>query len=137
MLWRRRVQRTNVIRVEGVQIPYHVDCLRHLQHRPDQISCPIHPIKKTIASYVQRSVGKEAYLVEQTIRAGVLQAIDISPPVPANDPDADDLAIVRVEVARAAAKRRITLNQDIKKGFDTVYDQCSQELRDKLESFDG
>ena len=33
-------------------------------------------------------------------------------------------------------KRRITLNQDLKKGFDTVYDQCSQEVRDKLESSD-
>ena len=35
------------------------------------------------------------------------------------------------------AKRRITLNQDLKKGFVTVYDQCSQEVRDKLESSDG
>ena len=35
------------------------------------------------------------------------------------------------------AKRRITLNQDLKKGFATVYDQCSQEVRDKLESSDG
>ena len=31
------------------------------------------------------------------------------------------------------AKRRITLNQDLKKGFATVYDQCYQEVRDKLE----
>ena len=35
------------------------------------------------------------------------------------------------------AKRRITLNQDLKKGFATVYDQCYQEVRDKLESSDG
>ena len=35
------------------------------------------------------------------------------------------------------AKRRITLNQDLKKGFATVYDQCSQEVKDKLESLDG
>ena len=34
------------------------------------------------------------------------------------------------------AKRRITLNQDLKKGFDTVYDQCYQEVMDKLESSD-
>ena len=34
-------------------------------------------------------------------------------------------------------KRRITLNQDLKKGFATVYDQCYQEVRDKLESLDG
>ena len=63
--------------------------------------------------------------------------IDIPPPVPANDPEADDLIIIREEVVRAVAKRRITLNQDLKKGFVTVYDQCSQEVRDKLESSDG
>ena len=34
-------------------------------------------------------------------------------------------------------KRRTTLNQDLKKVFATVYDQCSQEVRDKLESSDG
>ena len=34
------------------------------------------------------------------------------------------------------AKRCITLNQDVKKGFSTVYDQCSQEVRDKLELSD-
>ena len=66
-------------------------------------------------------------MVAQTIRTGVLQTIDLPPPVPANDPDADDLVIVREEVVRAVAKRRITLNQYLKKGFATVYDQCSQE----------
>ena len=76
-------------------------------------------------------------MVAQTIRMGVLKKIDLPPPVPANDPDADDLTIVRVEVVRAVAKRLITLNQDLKKGFATMYDQCSQEVRDKLESSDG
>ena len=51
-----------------------------------------------------------------------------------NDPDVDDLTIVRVEVVRAVAKRRITLNQDLKKRFATVYYQCYQEVREKLES---
>ena len=54
-------------------------------------------------------------MLAQTIRTGVLQTIDLPPPVQANDPDADDLTIVRVEVVRAVAKRRITLNQDFKK----------------------
>ena len=29
-----------------IKIPYRRDCLRHLQHGPEQIRCPIHPIKK-------------------------------------------------------------------------------------------
>ena len=81
-------------------------------------------------SYIQRSVGNEAYLIAQTIRTGVLQTINLPPPVPENDKEADEIAIVRVEVVRAVAKRRITLNQDLKKGFATVYDQCSKEVRD-------
>ena len=93
--------------------------------------------RKNIASYVQHSVGKEAYLVAQTIRTGVLQTINLTPPVPVNDPEADELIIIREEVVRAVVKRCITLNQDLKKGFATVYVQCSQEVRDKLESSDG
>ena len=92
--------------------------------------------RKNIASYIQCSVGKEAYLVAQTIRTGVPQTIDIPPPVPANNPEADDLIIVREEVVRVVSKRHITLNQDLNKGFATVYDPCSEEVRDKLESSD-
>ena len=61
-------------------------------------------------------------MVAQMIRMGVLQTINLPPPVPANDPEADDLIIVREEVVRVVVKRRITLNQDLKKGFATVYD---------------
>ena len=93
--------------------------------------------RKNIASYIQRSVGKEACMVVQTIRTVVLQTINLPPPVPANDPDADDLIIVREKEVRVVYKRRITLNQDLKKVFATVYNQCSQEVRDKLESSDG
>ena len=93
--------------------------------------------RKNISSYIQRSVGKEAYLVAQTIRTGVLQMIDLPPPVLAKDPDTGNLIIVIEEAVRAVAKRRITLNQDLKKGFSVVYNQCYQEERDKLESSDG
>ena len=51
--------------------------------------------RKNIAGYVQRSIGKEAYTVAQTIRTGVLQKIDLPPHVTANDPEADDLIIIR------------------------------------------
>ena len=63
--------------------------------------------------------------------------INLPHPVTAKYPDADDPIIVREEVVRAVANRCITLNQDLKKGFSTVYDQCFQKLRDKLESSDG
>ena len=53
----------NAVHIEGIQIPYRIDRLQHLQHGPEQIRYPIHTIKKNIASYIQRSIGKEAYLV--------------------------------------------------------------------------
>ena len=40
--------------------------------------------RENVASYIQRSVEKEAYLIAQTIRTGVLQTINLPPPVPAN-----------------------------------------------------
>ena len=52
--------------------------------------------RKKNASYIQRSIGKEAYLVAQIIGMGVLQTINLPPPVLANDPDTDDLTIVRL-----------------------------------------
>ena len=45
-LLRWRVKRTNAVHIEGVQIPYCRYHLQHLQHGPEQIRCPIHPIKK-------------------------------------------------------------------------------------------
>ena len=59
-----------------------------------KFSAQFTPSRKNIASYSQRSVEKEAYLIAQTIRTGFLQTINIPPPVPANNPVADDLIIV-------------------------------------------
>ena len=37
---------------------------------------------------------------------------------------------------KTIAKRRLKLSESLKKGYATVYDQCSQEVRDKLEGTD-
>ena len=71
--------------------------------------------RKNIASYFQRRVETKAYIVAQIIRIGVLQTIDLPPPVAANDPEADYLVIIREEVVRAVTKRHINLSQDLKK----------------------
>ena len=42
--------------------------------------------------------------------------------------DAEDQNIIK-----AKAKRQLKLGEALKKGYTTVYDQCSQEVRDKLE----
>ena len=39
-----------------------------------------------------------------------------------------------MEVVKSVAKRRQKLEESLKKGYATVYDQCSQEVRDKMKA---
>jgi hypothetical protein len=52
----------------------------------------------------------------------------------ANAPYKDDLIIIRNEEIKSVAKRHQKLQELLKKGFATVYDQCSREVKEKLES---
>jgi hypothetical protein len=47
--------------------------------------------------------------------------------------DAADLAIIRAEEEKAA-KRWLKLAGSFKKGYTTMFDQCSQEVKDKAEA---
>ena len=88
--------------------------------------------QERVAGYVQRSGMDESYLVAERIRTRTAQTIMLPPPVDANAADKGDLEIIRVKVVKSAAKRRQKLEESLKKGYATVYDQCSQEVRDKL-----
>jgi len=59
-----------------------------------------------------------------------------TPTVDPNDSDADDQRIIRAEEVKTIAKRRLKLSESLKKGYATVYDQCSREVRDKLKGTD-
>ena len=48
-----------------------------------------------------------------------------------------DNLIIRAEQVRSIAKRRANLDGDVKQGFATLYDQCSQDVKDKLEASEG
>ncbi len=76
----------------------------------------------------------ESYLVAETIRTGTAQTIPLPPPIDAHASDKADLEIIRVKVVKSVAKRRQKLEESLKKGYATVYDQCSQEVRDKLKA---
>jgi len=77
---------------------------------------------------------EESYLVAETIRTGRAQTIVLPPPVDTNAPGKADLEVIRVEVVKSVAKRQQKLEESLKKGYATVYDQCSQEVRDKLKA---
>jgi len=75
-------------------------------------------------------------LVAETVRTGREQTTPLPAAVDASAPDAADLKIIRDEEVKTIAKRRLKLQDSLKKGYATVYDQCSQEVRDKLEATD-
>ncbi len=68
----------------------------------------------------------ESYLVAKTIRTGTAQMIALPAAVDANAPDKADLEVIRVKVVKSVVKRRQKLEESLKKGYATVYDQCSQ-----------
>jgi hypothetical protein len=90
--------------------------------------------RERVAGYIQRAGMEESYLVAKTIRTAKAQTIALPPPVDANAQDKADLELIRVEVVKSVAKRRQKLEESLKKGYATVYDQCSQEVRDKLKA---
>ena len=92
--------------------------------------------RKNIANYLQRMPANKGYLVAEMVRMGRQQIIELPPAVDPNDSNADDQRIIRVEEVKTVAKRRLKLAESLKKGYAMVYDQCSQEVKDKLEGTD-
>ena len=92
--------------------------------------------RENVANFLQRTAHDEGYLVAETVRTRKQQTIDLPPPIDENDPDAEDLKIVRAEEVKSVAKRRLKLEESLKKGYVTVYSQCAEEVRDKLKSSD-
>jgi hypothetical protein len=82
-------------------------------------------------------IGSKGYLVAQTVQTRKQQTLSLPPPVDPNAPDKANLEIIQAEEVKSVAKRRQKLNAAPKKNFATVYDQCSQEVWDKLENLDN
>ena len=89
--------------------------------------------RKNVANYLQCTAADEGYLVAETVQTGKEQIIVLPLAVNPNAADADDQKIIWEDAVRAIAKRKVKLDNALKKGFATVYDQCSLEVRDKLE----
>jgi hypothetical protein len=93
--------------------------------------------RKNVASYLQCTSASEGYLVAELVRSGREQTIALPDVVDLNAPYAANLTIIRAKEVKTITKRRLKLQDSLKKGYATVYDQCSQEVRDKLEATDN
>ncbi len=90
-------------------------------------------LRKNITNYLQRTALLEGYLVAKTVRTGRQQIITLPHAVDESVADIKDQKVIRAEAVKAVVKRRLKLEDALKKGYATVYDQCSQEVKDKLE----
>jgi hypothetical protein len=93
--------------------------------------------RKNVANYLQHTASLEGYLVAEMVRTGKKQLIALPPAVNENVTNLDDQRIIRAEEVKMVAKRRLKLDDVLKKVYTTVYDQCSQEVKDKLEAADN
>jgi hypothetical protein len=90
--------------------------------------------REEVANYLQHTSAEEGYLVAETVRTGKQQLIPLPPPIDLNVEDKADLEIIRTKEVKMIAKRQQKLQEPLKKGYTTVYRQCSQEVREKLKS---
>ncbi len=75
-------------------------------------------------------------MVAKMVRTGKEQTIELPIAVDASALDAADLKIIRDREVKTIVKSRLKLQDSLKKGYATVYDQCSQEVRNKLKAMD-
>ncbi len=88
--------------------------------------------REEVANYLQRTSAEEGYLVAETVQNGKQQLIPLPPPIDPNVEDKADLEIIRAKDVKRIANRQQKLQELLKKGYATVYGQCSQEVRKKL-----
>ena len=92
--------------------------------------------KESTAYYVQRTIGgEEGYYAAQEIRTGNLSEVPLPAALAANA--SDDDKTIRQEAVRGVGKMRQKVQGARKTAFSIVYDQCSQEIKDKLQFEQG
>jgi hypothetical protein len=89
---------------------------------------------KKVANYLRCNAVAEGYLLAETVCTGKQQTIKLPPAVDPNAADKANLEIIRAKDVKLVVKRLRNLQESLKKGYATVYDQCSQEVQDKLKT---
>ena len=92
--------------------------------------------KESTAYYVQRTIGgEEGYYAAREIRTGNLFVVPL--PAALGADATDDDRTIREETVHGVGKMRQKVKGARKTAFSIVYDQCSQEVKDKLQTEQG
>ena len=81
--------------------------------------------RKNVANYLQRTSANEGYLLAKTVRTGREQIIKLPPAINPNVANSNNQRIIRAKEVKTIAKRRLKLAESLKKGYATLYNQCS------------
>jgi hypothetical protein len=103
----------------------------------NKIAARFTQLRKNVANYFQCTASLEGYLVDKMVRTGKKQLITFPPAVNENTTNINNQRIIRAEEVKTVAKRHLKLEDALKKGYATVYDKCSQGVKDKLEATDN
>ncbi len=87
-----------------------------------------------VANYLQHRSAEKGYLVAEMVQTEKQQIIPLPLPIDPNAEDKADLEIIRAKNIKMIAKRQQKIQELLKKGYGTVYGQCSQQVHDKLKS---
>ncbi len=93
-------------------------------------------LRKNVENYLQCTATLEGYLVAETVCMGRKQVINLPSAINPNNPELEDKKIIQAEEVKTIAKWRLKLKDSLKKGYAMVYDQCLQEVQDKLKLTD-
>ena len=92
--------------------------------------------RESTAYYVQRKIGgEEGYYAAQEIRTGKVSEVPLPPTLAATA--SDDEKAIRVVEVQSVGKTRQKVKGARKTAFSIVFDQCSQEIKDKLKAEQG
>jgi hypothetical protein len=105
--------------------------------RQNKFATQVTQLQKNVANYLPSTAALEGYLVAETVRTGRKQVINLPSAIDPNDPELEDKKIIQAEDVKTIAKWRLKLEDSLKKGYATVYDQCLQEVQDKLKLMDN
>jgi hypothetical protein len=67
----------------------------------------------------------EGYLIAKTVRTGKEQLITLLLPINQSMAEVEDQKNIQEEALRAIAKQKAKLDSVLKKGYATMWDQCS------------
>ena len=106
----------------------------HSTRDKNKFAAQIRQSLKNMANYLQQMANDKGCQVAETVRTGKQQTINLPPPINDMGPETEDLKIVGAKEVKSVVKRWLKLEELLKKGYATIYSQCSEEVHNKLKS---